>query len=648
MNWRRWYRVVNAAMALTMVVALLFVLALPSMVQAAKDAPLIHHASVQPTKVHPGDTMTITAEVFDPSGIESVTADMGGIEVVSLSLIEGSIYDGTWQGQWLVHDTRARDYVTTIVATDSLGKSSATDIVWRDPQTYERYYVQNETLQTTTSTNWVDALTLTFTPNVAGDFLVLNYATLSNSSTSYYTEWQIIYDATVLTSGVVAPVDVDERATAGTHGIITLSKQEYIFRVQFRTSNAAGTASISNCSLAAVSTSDYHHTDGTDGSTTAETYQDAATLTFTPATAGDYLVLGSMGIANSSTTESTYAQLYYDTGATSWGEVVRMPPVALQYATYAVTRKATLTADSHTFKIQYRRQTAGSSTAYIKYARITAIRLSDLGDAEYAESESESATSTIDYSAIKTTLTFDHTTYENHLLIAFALLKGDVTNKNFYAASYIDGAIDDERVIRPKDVTTYLPLYTCEHHYFSSASHTTEIRYKTELKSRTANIKNARILAFRLDTLNPFEDSGHTTYCNNFNSAPLNTGYIQGCYFQVSHNFTVAYYDNDGSKVLSDGVLSDANGVVNSLCIFSNYPTSAPGTWHAVIYDDSVASPPATYTANDPNSIRECTFTVTQEAIPEFPTVMAAIVVAGLCFGIYYWMRKRRLVHVKA
>ena len=101
----------------------------------AGNAPLIHHASVQPTKVHPGDTMTVTAEVSNPSGIESVTADMGGIETISLSLVAGSIEHGTWQGQWLVHDTTTRDYVTTIVATNSLGKSSATDIVWSDAQT---------------------------------------------------------------------------------------------------------------------------------------------------------------------------------------------------------------------------------------------------------------------------------------------------------------------------------------------------------------------------------------------------------------------------------------------------------------------------------------------------------------------------------
>jgi len=41
-------------------------------------------------------------------------------------------------------------------------------------------------------------------------------------------------------------------------------------------------------------------------------------------------------------------------------------------------------------------------------------------------------------------------------------------------------------------------------------------------------------------------------------------------------------------------------------------------------------------------------FYVAESAIPEFPTVIAAIGVAGLCFAIYYWMRKRRLAYVQA
>ena len=110
-----------------------------------------------------------------------------------------------------------------------------------------------------------------------------------------------------------------------------------------------------------------------------------------------------------------------------------------------------------------------------------------------------------------------------------------------------------------------------------------------------------------------------------------------------SNALHVAYYDDDGNKVLSDGISSDPNGVVDSQLRFPSHPTAAPGTWNAVIYADSVASPPETYYgADDPDSIRKVAFTVTGAAIPEFPTILASIVVAGLCFGIYWWMRRRR------
>ncbi|MFC2046850.1 hypothetical protein ACFLTK_01035 [Chloroflexota bacterium] len=39
---------------------------------------------------------------------------------------------------------------------------------------------------------------------------------------------------------------------------------------------------------------------------------------------------------------------------------------------------------------------------------------------------------------------------------------------------------------------------------------------------------------------------------------------------------------------------------------------------------------------------------VQASAIPEFSTIIAAVVVAGLYFGIYCWMRKREMAYVKA
>jgi len=77
-------------------------------------------------------------------------------------------------------------------------------------------------------------------------------------------------------------------------------------------------------------------------------------------------------------------------------------------------------------------------------------------------------------------------------------------------------------------------------------------------------------------------------------------------------------------------------------------------TWHALVQPAGGYSAfPSTYNTavNNPDTyglMANDSFFVAKSAIPEFPTVMAGIMVAGLCFGIYYWMRKRRLAYVKA
>ena len=82
---------------------------------------------------------------------------------------------------------------------------------------------------------------------------------------------------------------------------------------------------------------------------------------------------------------------------------------------------------------------------------------------------------------------------------------------------------------------------------------------------------------------------------------------------------------------------------------------AASGLWHALVQPDSgytsfgaltygtIVAAPDTYglIAND-------SFTVNASAIPEFPTVIAGIIVAGLCFGIYYRMRKGKLAYAQA
>ena len=100
--------------------------------------PIILESSFHPTKVQPGDLVTVTATVYDLYAIQDVQATFPhelGVDVVALSLVSGSPYHGVWEAQWIVHDTIYKEYITTITAFSKSGLCSSVEVSWWDPPT---------------------------------------------------------------------------------------------------------------------------------------------------------------------------------------------------------------------------------------------------------------------------------------------------------------------------------------------------------------------------------------------------------------------------------------------------------------------------------------------------------------------------------
>ena len=146
-------------------------------------------------------------------------------------------------------------------------------------------------------------------------------------------------------------------------------------------------------------------------------------------------------------------------------------------------------------------------------------------------------------------------------------------------------------------------------------------------------------------------DSGRADPAEETFAAPDYTVYMKGTGF-TSGNYDVGYYDatmtGGGNLVTTDTNISvSGDGILNSQYLLITDFNAVAGTWHVLVqpssgytsfdsaYDTTVGAPD-TYglLAND-------SFTVEQTAIPEFPTVISGVLVAPLCFGVYYWMRKR-------
>jgi len=147
-------------------------------------------------------------------------------------------------------------------------------------------------------------------------------------------------------------------------------------------------------------------------------------------------------------------------------------------------------------------------------------------------------------------------------------------------------------------------------------------------------------------TLESYKELEHTTVWGTVGdpySGDTSTAYLYGANYFTSHSYHVAYYDSAGTKVQSEAITSGVDNTASSQYLLNNNPGAVAGTWHAVVFDDDLGSPPSTYVecSGAAGYIGEDSFEVTESAIPEIPSVIAGITVPGLCFGIYYWMRKR-------
>jgi len=144
-----------------------------------------------------------------------------------------------------------------------------------------------------------------------------------------------------------------------------------------------------------------------------------------------------------------------------------------------------------------------------------------------------------------------------------------------------------------------------------------------------------------------YSDSSHNVPSDTF-TEPRCTVYMYGEGFIKNEDYKIIYWDEGGYKRVAEVQKAlTPNGKLSSAHVFG--PPDVGGDWHCTVYSPSTYDPES-YDAGDTNIVTDDTsysegyaFYVDATAIPEFSTVIEAIAVAGLCFGIYYWMRKRNL-----
>jgi len=100
------------------------------------NPPNIIKISVSPDKIVSGNQMKIEAEINDEAGIKEVKAEVFneiGFDKVEMKLISGDIRAGKWEGIWIAHDVKTKEYDLIVAVKNKSGLTAQKTIRYLDP-----------------------------------------------------------------------------------------------------------------------------------------------------------------------------------------------------------------------------------------------------------------------------------------------------------------------------------------------------------------------------------------------------------------------------------------------------------------------------------------------------------------------------------
>jgi len=258
-------------------------------------------------------------------------------------------------------------------------------------------YVSTDTEASLPGVNgqYIDAQTITFTPDQAGDYLILASLEMRSGYTSDSVSARLNYD-----SGVeYLPVNNNEEAYENyvTYeskdttdylpfiwgGIVNIPTSPKTIKLQAcRTGGTNTNGQVRRSRIIAIRLgamdSNVQYTEDTSVTSTTSSWTDKSTLSFTPTSQEDYLILGAMVIKPDSTSYPGHTRLEHASGTNP--ETIDMAEIDSKDSgnpadciPFFTTEMKQLGATSQTFKTQYGRF-LGSGTTYGKGSFIVAIR----------------------------------------------------------------------------------------------------------------------------------------------------------------------------------------------------------------------------------------------------------------------------------
>jgi hypothetical protein len=370
---------------------------------------------------------------------------------------------------------------------------------FRSYPNYEVSYQESLAASSTTSVAYQDKVSISFTPQVTADFVIIATAEVQGSSTSYQAKARLTVNSTTHQELAYRVKDTtDWYPFSGLKRLTLNGGTNYEIKIQFSTNNAAGTARIRNAGLIILSLqSEYAESEAL--STTINTnWEDKTTLTFTPPSNGDYLVIATANYRGSSTSYNVYIRLVQD-GTIIDADASGRPGsgTTANYYTLGVMRKVTLDTSQHNFKIQYC-SSSSSGIAGINYAHIVAIKLDQIDNNTYAEDETESSPPVVGQWTDKVVNTYTADSGD-YLMLGSISYRSGSTSYSVGIDFQTEPASRQSPLVEHRNANDYESAFFMTKQTLVAGSKTDKIRWMGE--STNARVKNARLISCKLPLL---------------------------------------------------------------------------------------------------------------------------------------------------
>ncbi|MEM2860298.1 MAG: hypothetical protein QXR40_06395, partial [Candidatus Bathyarchaeia archaeon] len=385
----------------------------------------------------------------------------------------------------------------------------------------EFYEASTDTLFQTTSTTYIDYLTLTFTTVSNAKYFIAGYIELAGSTIYRQSRCQFTVDTTVLARYIdrprVANTEVMPQAFAY---IYTGTGSSVTFRWQVSSSSNLHTCIALRARIYAIRVDNlpnteyqslYYDTEVRDvdnvwGDDNGDTFE----VTINPTSTGYYLIWASAKVESDSTTSSVAVRLNIDNGTefipyliggeNTWSYARIEDTNTLEEHCFAIVAVRHFSPGTHSIKFQIA-DTDNTSSADWQYISLVALRLTDVFDFYSASTITQDSTSST-VPQTYTSLTIPSGRAGEYLILGGIVARGNSTSYDLETDLAIDEFSYTRRQIRPQDTNDYVPHTFIQKATLDANSHLITTRYRTLNSLMTVFVKNSDILAIRLSEIN--------------------------------------------------------------------------------------------------------------------------------------------------